>query len=302
MKKESKRKETFLLRFKKQAGAWVLLIPVLIVMYLMVWRPTVTGFVWSLFKMKGYTPQEFIGLKNYINVVTNTEFIPILKNTIKYVLWSLLVGFVPPVFIAIMVNEMVHFKKGFRLIIYLPAVIPAIAAYLMWYFMYYPSETGLLNVILTKLGFEPYLWLNDGRFTILYIIITATWQGFAGTMIMYYAALQSVKPELYEAATIDGVGMWGRLRHVTIPQISGVLLLAFVRQVIDVFQIMEQPMTMTGGGPNGASTSLGYQLYQYGFVNGRVGEALALGVIIFLILVIATIFYFKLNRKMEENV
>lgn len=288
-------------RIKNDFSAWILLLPLLLIMYLWVWRPTVMGVVWSFFKMKGYTPTEFIGLKNYIDVITDTEFIPTLLNTLKYVGYSLVVGFIPPVIIAIMINEVMHFKSGFRVIIYLPAVIPAIAANLMWHFMYYPDQSGLLNQILAIFGASPYGWLNDAKFTILYIIVAMTWQGFGATMILYYAAIQSVSIDLYEAATIDGAGMLRRLWNVTIPQISGILLLAFVQQIIGVFQVLDQPMVMTGGGPNNASTSVGYQLYKYGFVNGRAGHAMALGVIIFVILLIATAFYFHLNRKVEEN-
>ncbi len=288
-------------KLKNNLAAWLLLLPLILIMYLWVWRPTVMGMVWSTFKMKGYTPKVFIGLKNYIDVITDTEFLPILWNTLKYVLYSLLVGFIPPVFVAIMINEIMHCKNTFRIIIYLPAVIPGIAANLMWYFLYYPDETGLLNQIMMRFGASPYAWLNDPKFTILYIVIAMTWSGFGGTMVLYYAALQSVSRELYEAATIDGAGMARRLWYVTLPQIAGVLVLCFVNQIIAVFQVLDQPMVMTGGGPKNASISIGFQLYRYGFVNGRAGHAMALGTIIFIILMIATCFYFYANKKIEEN-
>lgn len=288
-------------RIKNDVSAWLLLLPLVLLMYLFVWRPTVMGGVWSFFKMRGYTPTEFIGLRNYIEVMTDTEFLPTLLNTLKYVFYSLVVGFIPPVIIAIMINEVMHFKSGFRVIIYLPAVIPGIASQLMWYFMYFPDKSGLLNQILNIFGMEPYIWLNDPNFVILYIIIAMTWSGFGATMILYYASIQSVSVDLYEAATIDGAGMLRRLWNVTLPQISGTLLLAFVNQIIGVFQVLDQPLVMTSGGPNNASTSVGYQLYKYGFVNGRAGHAMALGVIIFVILLVATLFYFRLNKVVEEN-
>ena len=156
-------------------------------------------------------------------------------------------------------------------------------------------------MILSKFGMEPYIWLNDSRFTILYIVIEMTWAGFPGTMFLYYTTIQGIDLSLYEAATIDGAGPLRRFIHVSIPQISGLLVLNIIRQLIGVFQVMQEPMVMTGGGPNGASTSLGYQLYQYGFVQGRVGQALALGTITFFILIFATCFYFYLNKKVEEN-
>lgn len=288
-------------RLKNDVSAWIWMLPLIIVMYLMIWRPTVMGGVYSFFKMKGYTPGEFIGFRNYIEVMKDTEFIPTLINTVKYVLCSLVVGFLPPLLLAIMLNETMHFKEGFKLITYLPTIIPGVAVSLIWYYMYFPDASGLLNTILMKFGMEPYGWLNDSRFTILYIIISATWSGMPATMLYYFASLQSVNTELFEAALIDGAGMFKRLLHVTIPQISGVLLLQFVSQIIGIFQIMEQPMVMTGGGPNNASTSLGYQIYKYGFVSGRAGHAMALSVIVFVILIVCTLFYFKLEKKVSEN-
>lgn len=286
---------------KKDFDAWILMLPMIIILYLFVWRPTVLGGVWSFFKMRAYTVGDFCGLDNYRLVITHTQFLPMLWNTIKYVLWSLVIGFLPPLFIAIMMNEIIHFKSLFRLIIYIPAIIPGIAAMLMWYFIYYPDKTGLLNMVLAWFGAKPYQWLNNPHFTIIGIVIYTTWKGFGSTMLLYFAALQSVSVELYEAALIDGAGPFKRLWNVTRPAIEGLLLLNLVRQIISVFQIMEQPLAMTGGGPNGASTSLSYQLYQYGFNSGGkgTGQAMALGVIIFLILIVFTVFYFKLNKKVE---
>lgn len=261
------------------------------------------GGVWSFFNMKGYTAGDFCGIDNYRKVLMHTQFLPILWNTVMYVFWSLIIGFLPPLFIAIMINEIVHFKNGFRVLIYIPAVIPGIAAMLMWYFIYYPDQTGLLNMILAKMGQSPYQWLNNPHFAIIGIVIYMTWKGFPATMLLYYASVQGVSVELYEAAIIDGAGPFKRLWHITRPAMEGLLLLNLVRQIINVFQVMEQPLAMTGGGPNGASTSLSYQLYQYGFNSGGngTGQAMALGVIIFMILIVFTIFYFWLNRKVEER-
>lgn len=296
---KEKKKASF---YKKSfVTAWLFAVPALILMYLFIWRPTVMGFVWSLFKMKGYTPKSFIGMRNYIEVVKDTQFIPLFLNTLKYVFWSLVIGFLPPLLLAIIVNEIVHFRQKIMTFLYLPSIIPGIAVALLWKQMYDPTDIGLLNTVLMKFGASPYLWLNDKNLVILWIIVSMTWKSFPGAMLLYYSALQNVSQDLYEAATIDGAGMIRRAWHVLRPQIMGVLILNFVRQIIGVFQVMEQPLAMTGGGPDGASASLGYQLYRYGFVTQRVGHAMALGTIIFVVLIFMTIFYFKLNKKLEEN-
>ncbi len=290
-------------KWKEQLAAWALIAPLIVILYLAVWRPTVIGAFWSFFKMNAYNPGKFIGFENYRLVLSNSQFLPTLRNTVMYVFWSLIIGFIPPLAIAIMVNEMVHFKSQMRVLIYLPAVIPGIAAMLIWNRMYDPSVSGLLNMILQKLSLGTYGWLDNPHFTIIGIVIYMTWSGFPGAMLLYYASLQGISSELYEAALIDGAGPMRRCWNVTLPQMAGILLLNLVRQIIGVFQVLEQPLAMTDGGPNGASTSLSYQLYLYGFKSSgqRTGQAMALGVIIFLILIVLTCFYFWLNKKVENN-
>ena len=282
-------------------SSWLFAVPALILMYLFIWRPTVMGFVWSFFKMKGYTPQNYIGIRNYAEVVKDPQFKQLFINTLQYVFWSIVIGFLPPILLAVIVNEMVYFKQKIMTFLYLPAIIPAIAVSLLWKRMYDPTEMGLLNMILMKFGMAPYQWLNDANFVIIWIVVSMTWKSFPGAMLLYYSALQGVNQDLYEAATIDGAGIFKRAWYVMRPQITGVLILNFVRQIIGVFQVMEQPLAMTDGGPVGASASLGYQLYYYGFVKMRVGHAMALGTIIFVVLIFMTIFYFKLNKKLEES-
>lgn len=299
----SKNKKSASRRIRTNLSAWLIMLPAVILLYILVWRPTVMGIVYSFCNMRGYNVEGFNGIKNYVQVITHTQFLPMLWNTVQYVLWSLVIGFLPPLFIAIMLNEVIHFRNGFRTLIYLPVVIPGIAAMLMWYFIYYPDETGLLNILLGKMGISPMGWLNNPRFAIIGIIIYSTWKNFGGAMLLYYAALQGVSTERYEAALIDGAGPFKRFWNVSRPAIEGLLLLQLVQQIISVFQTLEQPLAMTGGGPNGASMTLSLQLYNYGFRSGGrgTGQAMALGVVIFVILLIFTLFYFYLNKKVEDR-
>lgn len=299
VRKKIKRKT----RLKNDFDAWILMIPMVIVLYLAIWRPTVIGGVWSFMKMRGYTPLGFNGFENYRIVITNSEFLILLKNTALYVLWSLVIGFIPPVAIAIMLNEMVFCRSGLRIIIYLPAVIPGIASMLIWRYIYDPGQTGLLNQALASMGIAPYGWLQAPEFTIVGLVIYMTWAGFAGTMLLYYACVQGTSVELYEAALIDGAGPFKRVWHVTLPALAGILVLNVVRQIIGVFQTMDVPLAMTGGGPNNASNTLSLRLYELGIKNASktAGQAMALGVIIFLILIVFTCFYFWINKKVEDN-
>lgn len=285
----------------KNFTGYLLLLPALLIIYACVIRTNVLGIIWSFFNMKGYTVKEFVGLDNYVRVLTDTAFPTTLLNTIKYVGWSLLLGFIVPIIIAICLNELRRFRNTFRFFTYLPSALPVTVVLMLWIFMYYPDESGLLNMLLSKFGIAPYGWLQDSKHTILYIIISMTWQGCGGTAIYYFAALQGVNRELYEVATLDGAGFFKRLRYVTLPHISGITLLMLVKQIIGVFSICEQPMQMTDGGPNNASMTLGLLSYRYGFVNIQPQLAMAVGVIMFMILFVLTFFYFKLDKKVNSD-
>lgn len=285
---------------KKNLTGWLMLLPTVLFAYFIVWRPTVMGFYSSLFKMQGSTRVEFVGLQNYIEIITDTNFLKVLINTFKYTGFSLLIGFLPPLVIAILLNEVRKGQYTFRLGMYIPVVLPGIAVYMLWSYMYGPGETGLLNTILGAFGIEPYIWLQDAKYAIIWIIVTMTWSGMGGTILMYFAALQGINPDLYEAASIDGAKIRHKLRYIVLPELYPIALLLFVKQIIGVFQVMEQPLTMTNGGPNYATESLALLAYKYAFVYFKFDKGMATGAITFVILIFMTIFYTKLEKKLKQ--
>lgn len=285
---------------KKNLVGWLMLLPTVLFAYLIVWRPTVMGFYSSLFKMQGSARIQFVGLQNYIEIITDTNFLTVLANTFKYTGYSLLIGFLPPLVIAILLNEVRKGQYLFRMGMYIPVVLPGIAVYMLWSYMYGAGETGLLNTIMGAFGIDPYVWLQDSRLAIVWIVVTMTWSGMGGTILMYFAALQGVNPELYEAASIDGAKIRHKLRYITLPEVYPIALLLFVKQIIGVFQVMEQPLTMTGGGPNGATESLALLAYKYAFEYFKFDKGMATGVITFIILIFMTIFYTRLEKKVNQ--
>ena len=126
------------LKLRNEISGWLFLLPTVVLMYILVWRPTVLGSVWAFYKMNAYTVGEFIGLKNFELVIKHSQFFPMLKNTFMYIFWSLTIGFFPPIILAIMVNEVVYFKKISRILLYIPTIIPGIVAYLLWKYAYAP--------------------------------------------------------------------------------------------------------------------------------------------------------------------
>lgn len=291
-----------LYRFKKQGIAWAMLIPFLACLILFIWLPNIQGIILSFFNLKGYEPVDFCGLKNYEIVIKNTNFMKTLWNTIQYVLWSVVVGYLVPIALAIVVNELRRMSGVLKFVYYLPAMVPTIAVSMLWYYIYYGGEGGLLNMLLSFFGVAPVGWLYNANTTILMIIISVTWKGFGATMLIYLAALQGIDKSLYEAAAVDGASVWHRIRYITIPEMSGILMLNFIRQIIAVFQIVQEPLTMTGGGPNGASATLGLLAYNYAFKYYKIGNSLATNVIMLVILMVLTFVYQIIDKKYSDDV
>ena len=281
-------------------SAWVLMLPSLFLFFFIMWQPIYTGIKNSFFELKGYTAVGFVWLDNYKKVLSDTLFPVVLKNTFTYILWSFVIGFLPPFICAVFVNEMVHLKGYFKFSIYFPVIIPSVAVYMIWYFFYQPGEGGILNYFLSIFKLPPSMWLQNTKLTIMLIVLTMSWHSFGGTMITYLAALQGINQELYEAAKIDGAGILTRARVVIFPHMRGILLLMAIRQIIGVFQVMEQPLMMTGGGPNNASITIALQTYKYAFEYYKMHYSLALSTVTFCLLLILTVIYAFAERRIDQ--
>ena len=296
--KNSSNKLTTLIR--KNFGGWLLLLPGLILFIYLVWKPIFTGITYSFFDIRGFTPVKFVGLENYKNVLLDTEFLRTLKNTVLYVFWSLIIGFPLPIICAVLLTEMINCKQYFKIAFYLPAVMPTIAVSVLWVNIYAPDGAGLLNMLLQHFGVNPQQWLMNENAVIPLLIITSTWKGFGSTVLYYVAAIQSVNTELYEATRIDGAGFIGRFKYVLFPHMKPIVLLMLISQIIGVFQTLDAPMVMTGGGPNGASTTLALTAFNYAFRYNRADEALAVNVVTFIMLIGLTFFYYRSEKKLGQ--
>ncbi|MDY3030658.1 MAG: sugar ABC transporter permease [Clostridia bacterium] len=299
-RKTEKQKKNSLTVLAKNASGWGLIFPSIFLFVMIVWRPILIGISYSFFSLQGFTPTEFVGLDNFRQVLSDTNFTATLKNTIAYVGWSFLIGFPLPFVCAVLMNELIHGQRYFKLTTYLPVIIPSIATSMIWKMVYMNGEGGLLNMLRYSMGLSPIDWLGTKTLTIPLIVISMSWNAFGSTLIIYLASLQSINQELYEAARLDGAGFFSRIVHVLLPHMRGILLLNGIRQIISVFNVTEQPLAMTDGGPNGASMSLGLTNYFYAFKYSQYNKSMALGVITFALLLVLTFVYFALDKRMEE--
>ncbi len=285
---------------RKDLIGWLIMLPAIVLFTFYVWQPLMNSVRLSLYETKGYDLVKFIGLDNYRSVLANPNFAAAFQNTFKYIGVSLLVGFFVPIIMAVLISETVHFKGLFRVGIYFPNMVPGMATVIIWTYFLSPGAVGVLNIILTKFGIEAFSWLNNSAWTIPLIIITMTWKSAGATALIYMAAISGISPDLYEAATIDGAGIMRRIRHIALPSIFSLGKTLLILQVISVFQILYEPLVMTGGGPNNASISIMQLVYNYAFRDFHFSEAAALSVMVCLILVVLSGLYMYMTKEREE--
>lgn len=285
---------------KSDLAGWLIMLPALILFAFFVWEPLLESVRMSLYSARGVELQEFVGFKNYIEVLNNVDFKAAFANTFKYIGWSLIIGFVVPIIAAILISETVHLKGLFRTAVYFPNMIPGMAVSIMWVYFFRPGETGVLNILLSKVGIEPSVWLNNAALVIPLIVVALTWKGFGSTSLIYMAGISGINPEYYEAAAIDGAGVFRRIWHITLPCIISLGKTMLILQVISVFQILYEPLVMTNGGPNGASQSIMLLVYRYAFSEFDYPNAAALSVMICIVLILLSGLYMKLAKSKKD--
>jgi len=289
-------------RWVRSGGLWSLAFgaPLVLVFAYFSWGPIVRGLVLS-FQKTNFLTSSWVGLHNFEYVLTDPVLPRAILNTVLFTAIGLLVGAPLPLALAVVMSELRRWKGLYSALAYLPVVIPPVVAILLWKVLYMPGPSGLLNSLLGTVGLGPLAWLDSEQLVIPSMVLAATWAGAGTSVIIYLAALGGVRPDLYEAAELDGAGVWSRVWHVTLPQIRGVILVLILLQLIGTMQVFNEPKLLTGGGPNNASISILMLIYQYGFVNSNYGAAAALSVMLAAVLAIVSIVFQFSTRRLNEN-
>lgn len=281
--------------------AWLIMLPSLVLMTFFVWEPLFESVRMSLYKTRNVELVRFIWFDNYISVMKKDDFLQALMNTFSYTFWSLLIGFLLPIVLAVLIGETRRCKGIFRTVAYLPNMLPGLAVVILWSSFFSGGATGVLNILLSALNIPPQTYLTRADWVIPIIIMIATWKGAGATALIYMASIAGISPELYEAATIDGAGVWQRILHIMLPAIRKLTGTLLILQIISVFQIMYEPMVLTKGGPDNASLSLMQLMWQYAFGGSmNYGKASAVAVIVTIILLVMTAIYSYFNRKESD--
>ena len=279
------------LRGKRALWGFLFVSPFVLGVILWLLIPAVTA-IWLVFQDWNLVRRpEFIGMSNFVKLYKDKLFYQSLKVTVLYTIISVPLTLVLSFFLALLMNTKLRGIAFFRTIYYLPAIVPAVANAVLWSFIL-NSEFGLLNGVIRALGFPKIPWLQDPDWVLPALILMSLWS-LGANMVIYLAGLQGIPEILYEAAEIDGAGRGAKLWNVTIPLMSPIIFFNLVMGIIGTFQIFTAGYLITNGGPQNAS--LFYVLYTYrtAFQYLDMGYASVLAWVLFVIILILTLFVFK---------
>lgn len=242
------------------------------------------------------SPPEFTGSANYQNLLGDPTFVKALVNTLLYVAGTVPAHIVLGLALALLLNLKLRGQWFFRSAYYVPGVTSAVAASLMWLYIYNP-QVGVANIILQFFGLPPQQWLLDLNLALPSIIVMSIWQGIGSGMLIYLAGLQGIPAMFYEAAAIDGANAAQRFWYITWPLLRPTTLFVLVTSCIGAFQVFQQPYVMTRGGPLDATLTVVLDVYLNAFQYGKMGYASAMAVVLFGIILLISLLNLKLFRS-----
>lgn len=283
-------------------AAILFLSPAIVLLSVFFFAPVIAGFALSVTDFDLYSIGDihnlrFIALRNYRDLLGNSIFWTAFANTLYFALVGGPLTVAVSLVAALLVNaKLTRWKALFRTIYFAPVVTTLVAVSVVFKYLYHP-RFGIINLALGAMHLPQPDWLGDPHWAMPAIILLGVWKGFGYTMIIFIAGLQNVPEELYEAARLDGAGMWRQFRHVTLPMLGPTFLFVGVVVAIGQLQIFAEPYVMTKGGPLNKTLTIVMMMYEQGFKFWRMGYAAAVAFVLFLIIGAATLLQMRLREK-----
>jgi multiple sugar transport system permease protein len=281
----------------EERWALAFLAPTLIGLAILSAGPIIAAFGISLTKWDLLTAPKFVGLDNFAALIADKRFTTALRNTTFYTATSVPLGLILALGLALALNQTIRGISWIRTAYFLPVVTSTTAIALVWAWIYSPQD-GLLNQALGVVGLPGQRWIADPFWAMPSIVVMSVWQGLGTNVIIFLAGLQAIPTEYHDAASVDGAGRWARFRHVTLPLLTPSLFFTGILSLIDSFQVFDQVYVLARPGrPTDATTTLVYFIYENGFQNFKMGYAAAASWVLFIIVAVLTVFYFRSQRR-----
>ncbi len=233
---------------------------------------------------------KFLAVKNYVRIFSDPYFIQALQNTLKFMVFAVVIETVLGLLIAVFVHNLEQLQKFVRTALLTPMVLPPVTAVLIWRIML-SNNYGIINKLLEMLSIQPVAWLNEVRTAFWCILLIDVWQYTPFAFLLLYASLQGVGKNQYEAAEIDGAGPVAQFFYITIPNISGGIFLVILMRAIDSIRLFDKVNILTRGGPANSTATITQYIYNYGVGSFKIGYSSAGSVIMTLLVLIISAAY-----------
>jgi putative chitobiose transport system permease protein len=284
-------------RRKTIVAAYLFLLPAIVLFLTFDYLPVFSAVFYSFHDYHVLAPAKWIGIDNYKQIMDDPLFWKSMRNSFTY--FIIIVPFLVtlPLFLAMLLNMKLKGMYMFRVIYYFPVITSMVAVAILWKYLYHPA--GLLNSVLQYVGLDqsnPINWLLNVDTAIPAISALEIWKSAGFYMIIYLAALQMIPHDLIEAAKIDGATRARILWHVYLPLLRPTFAVTLVLATLATIQIFTSVYVMTGGGPLNATLSLPLYVYQKAFVELDMGYASAMGIVLWVILMLLTYLNLKISR------
>ena len=251
--------------------------------------PLAFAFVLIFHRWNIYTPMKWVGLGNIRLLLTDPLIWRALFNTLYFLLIHIPLQLAIALGLAQLLNQKIRGRTFFRASYFMPVVVSGVVVTILWQQMY-ASETGLINLLLHRLGLPAIGWLTDRRYAMPAIAIMATWKNVGLYVVLFLVGLQAIPTDLYEAAELDGASAWHQFRLITLPMLNPTIMLVLLLSTIGGFSLFIEPYVMTGGGPANSTLSGILYLYKQAFFFSKMGYATTIGffwaIIIFIVVLL----------------
>lgn len=287
-------------RNRQSFWAWVFLTPGILYFTIFLILPLIAAAYVSFTNWDIMTPPKWVGLKNYAELLKNQIIRRAILNTFYYAAVTIPVTISLGLMIALALNRAFFGRTLYRIVYYLPVVISAAATALLWIWIF-QSQVGLLNHVLRSLDLPTQSWLVSPIYAMPVIMWTGIWQSLGWSVVVFLAGLQNIPEMYYEAGKIDGANTPQLFRHITWPLLAPTTLFVFVILIIGSMQVFGTVLIMTDGGPLNSTTVIVHQVYINAFQYLRMGYASAMGMILFLFILVLALTNLRIFGSSTEN-
>jgi multiple sugar transport system permease protein len=278
------------------ATAAPFILPSLAGVVLFLLLPVVVVLLLSFVKWNFLQPPSWAGLHNFVTMTRNDHVFHALLVSAYYVLWNIPIQTVVALGLAMLLNRSLPGMGVYRALFVLPYMSTPVAMAVVWGWLF-NGQNGMINHLLSLVGITGPNWLGDQATALPVVAMIATWQYVGYNMLFFLAGLQTIPPQLYEAAGIDGASSWSQFRRITLPLLNSTMLFVLVTDVIGSFQVFDQVYVLTQGGPGSATNVINYQIYTTAFQNFDVGSASAMSLLLFGVILLVTFIQFRFFRN-----